>query len=231
MQICAARDKQSLSALEKRMATAGREAVGAKGERTRRQIIEGALQALGTGGVAATTTRDIAAAAGVRLATLHYHFESKSALLLAVLEYLIDETTAALREETSDTADVANCIRESLRAGWRYLTRTLELQIVQYELTLYALRRDDAAGLAAYQYDAYVRVYQDILQGVAVRTGELDAAGCADVARFMLAGIDGLLLQELAKPNKARSSRAIETLIAAAQGFASRVSNDRKARR
>ncbi|MGY4419225.1 hypothetical protein ACVWY2_001650 [Bradyrhizobium sp. JR6.1] len=78
---------------------------------------------------------------------------------------------------------------------------------------------------------AYVRVYQDILQGVAVRTGELDAAGCADVARFMLAGIDGLLLQELAKPNKARSSRAIETLIAAAQGFASRVSNDRKARR
>ncbi|MGY3445214.1 MULTISPECIES: TetR/AcrR family transcriptional regulator [unclassified Bradyrhizobium] len=213
------------------MAIAGREAVGAKGERTRRQIIEGALQALGTGGVAATTTRDIAAGAGVRLATLHYHFESKSALLLAVLEHLIDETTTALREETGDSADIASCIRESLRAGWRYLTRTLELQIVQYELTLYALRRDDAAGLAAYQYDAYIKVYQDILQGVAVRTGELDAAGCADVARFMLAGIDGLLLQELAKPNKARSSRAIETLIAATQGFASRLSNDRKARK
>jgi len=210
------------------MTTAGREQIGAKGERTRRQIIEGALQALGTGGVAATTTRDIAAGAGVRLATLHYHFESKSALLLAVLEHLIDETTAALREETGDTVDVASCIRESLRAGWRYLTRTLELQIVQYELTLYALRRDDAAGLAAYQYDAYVKLYQDILQGVAARTGELDAAKCADVARFMLAGIDGLLLQELAKPNKARSSQGIETLIAATQQFASTLYKLRK---
>ena len=217
------------------MTTAGREQVGAKGEpkgeRTRRQIIEGALQALGTGGVAATTTRDIAAGAGVRLATLHYHFDSKSALLLAVLEHLIDETSAALREENGDTADIAGSIRESLRAGWRYAMRTLKQQIVQYELTLYALRRDDAAGLAAYQYDAYVKVYQDILQGVAARTGELDAAGCADVARFMLAGIDGLLLQELAKPNKARSSRGIEALITATQGFASDLANDRKTRK
>ena len=167
------------------MTTASRGQTGAKGERTRRQIIEGALQALQTGGVAATTTRDIAAGAGVRLATLHYHFESKSALLLAVLEHLIDETTTALRKEASDSADIAGCIGESLRAGWRFLTRTLDLQIVQYELTLYALRRDDAAGLAAYQYDAYVKVYQDLLQGVAARTSELDAAGCADVARFM----------------------------------------------
>lgn len=213
------------------MTTAAREQVGAKGERTRRQIIVGALQALATGGVAATTTRDIAAGAGVRLATLHYHFESKSALLLAVLEHLIDETTAALREETGETADIASCIRGSLHAGWRYLTRTLELQIVQYELTLYALRRDDAVGLAGYQYDAYIKVYQDILQGVAGRTGELDAAECADVARFMLAGIDGLLLQELAKPNRTRSSHAIETLIAATQVFASGLSNNRKARK
>jgi AcrR family transcriptional regulator len=210
------------------MTTAEREQLGAKGERTRRQIIAGALQALQAGGVATTTTRDIAASAGVRLATLHYHFESKSALLLAVLEHLIIETTAALREEAGDTTDIASCIREVLRAGWRFFTRTLGLQIVQYELTLYALRRDDAAGLAGLQYDAYIKVYQNILAGVAARTGELDAAGCADVARFMLAGIDGLLLQELAKPNRNRSSRAIEALIEAAQGFASGLSKNRK---
>src|SRR3569623_2136459 len=119
-----------------------REQVGAKGERTRRQIIEGALDALRAGGVAATTTRDIAASADVRLATLHYHFESKSALLLAVLEHLIDETTTALRKEAGDSTDVPTCIRESLRAAWRFLARTRDLQIVQYELPLYALRRD-----------------------------------------------------------------------------------------
>ena len=57
---------------------------------------------------------------------------------------------------------------------------------------------------------------------------ELSAAGCADVARFMLAGIDGPLLQELAKPNRDRSSRAIEALIGATQGFASGLSKNRK---
>ncbi len=206
------------------MTTAGREQTGAKGERTQRQIIEGALRALQAGGVATTTTRDIAAGAGVSLSTLHYQFVSKSALLLAVLEHLIAETTAALREEAGESANIAGCIRDCLRAGWRFLTRTLHLQIVQYELTLYALRREDAAGLAAYQYDAYVKLYQMILQGVAARTGELDAAGSADVARFMLAGIDGILLQELAKPNKDRSSRGIETLIAATQAFAAGLS-------
>jgi hypothetical protein len=35
--------------------------------------------------------------------------------------------------------------------------------------------------------------------------------------RFMLAGVDGLLLQELAKPNQARSKRGIEALIRATQ--------------
>ena len=50
-------------------------------------------------GVIGATTRKIAAESGVRLATLHYHFESKSALLLAVFEALIDETILAFREE------------------------------------------------------------------------------------------------------------------------------------
>lgn len=210
------------------MAATAREPAGAKSVRTRRQIIDGALLALRSGGVAATTTRHIATKADVRLATLHYHFKSKSALLLAVLEHLIGETTDAMRGQTRDSADVAGCIAEALRAGWRYLTRTRELQIVQYELTLYALRRKDALWLAAYQYDAYVKLYLDILQGVAQRTGELDAAGCAALARFMLAGIDGLLLQELARPSRARSQRAIAALITATQTLAAGLRAARK---
>lgn len=210
------------------MAVALRERVGDKSKRTRRQIIDGALRALSDRGVAATTTRDIAAQADVRLATLHYHFDSKSALLLAVLEHLIDDTMTTMRAEASASADIAGCIRETLRAGWHYIIRTRDLQIVQYELTLYALRQDDAAGLAAYQYDAYVKLYLDILRDVADRTGEIDAAGCATVARFMLSGIDGLLLQELAKPSRTRSAQGIEALIIAAQALAGNLESERK---
>jgi hypothetical protein len=74
--------------------------------------------------------------------------------------------------------------------------------------------------LADQQYDAYVRAYVVFLAEVSRKTGELSAKDCLAVARFMLAGVDGLILQELAKPNQARSKRGIEVLIAAAQIYA-----------
>ena len=123
-------------------------------------------------GVIGATTRKIAAESGVRLATLHYHFDSKSALLLAVFEALIDEMTLAFREEIKDSSSLDDCIEQVLKAAWRWVTQTRVLQIVQYELTLYALR-EGAQWLAVQQYDAYVRVYLDFLIAVSKRTGEL----------------------------------------------------------
>jgi AcrR family transcriptional regulator len=190
-----------------------------KSDETRSRVIQGALRALCTIGVIGTTTRKIAAESNVHLATLHYHFDSKSALLLAVLEVLIDEMTVALRDEVKSSGDAEECIEEALRAAWRFVARTRDLQIVQYELTLYALR-EGAQWLAERQYDAYVKVYRDILLNVAKKTNELSPAACGAVARFMLAGVDGLILQELAKPNRARSRRSLEALIRSAQNYA-----------
>lgn len=190
-----------------------------KGDATRARVIEGAIRALSTVGVMAVTTRKIAAESGVRLATLHYHFDSKSALLLAALEVMIDEMTLALREEVKSSTGLDDCIEQVLKASWRWVTRTRVLQIVQYELTLYALR-EGAQWLADQQYDAYVRLYRDFLIAVSEKTGELTSADSAAVARFMLAGVDGLILQELAKPSQARSKRSIEALIRATQVYA-----------
>jgi AcrR family transcriptional regulator len=198
-----------------------------KGDATRAQVIEGAIRVLSATGVIGATTRKIAAESGVRLATLHYHFDSKSALLLAVFEALIDEITLAFREEVKDSTGLDECIEQLLKAAWRWVTQTRVLQIVQYELTLYALR-EGAQWLADQQYDAYVRVYRDFLVAVCEKTGELTPAGCTAVTRFMLAGVDGLLLQELAKPNQARSKRGIEALIRATQIYARSLAPERE---
>jgi AcrR family transcriptional regulator len=197
-----------------------------KGDATRAQVIEGAIRVLSATGVIGATTRKIAAESGVRLATLHYHFESKSALLLAVFEALIDETILAFREEVKDSSSLDECIEQVLKAAWRWVMQTRVLQIVQYELTLYALR-EGAQWLADQQYDAYVRVYRDFLIAVSEKTGELSPTGCTAVVRFMLAGVDGLLLQELAKPNQARSKRGIEALIRATQVYAHSLAPER----
>jgi AcrR family transcriptional regulator len=197
-----------------------------KGDATRARVIEGAIRALSATGVIGATTRRIAAESGVRLATLHYHFDSKSALLLAVLEVLIDEMTLAFREEVNSSIALDDCIEQVLRASWRWVTQTRVLQIVQYELTLYALR-EGAQWLADQQYDAYVRVYRDCLTAVSDKTGELSFVDSTAVARFMLAGVDGLILQELAKPNQARSKRSIEALIRATQIYARSLASER----
>jgi AcrR family transcriptional regulator len=191
----------------------------AKGDRTRAQIIEGAVRALSATGVLGVTTRRIATEAGVQLATLHYHFDSKSALLLAVLDSMIDEMTRERRDEVKTSKDIHDCIRQVLQSTWRWIARTRVLQIVQYELTLYALR-EGADWLAERQYDAYVQIYYDLLRRAPRGDDELTDEECKAVAHFMLAGVDGIILQELAKPNRARSKRTVEALIGATQGYA-----------
>lgn len=51
----------------------------------RRKLMDGAAKLFRTQGFAATSTRDIAAAAGMHSGSPFYHFESKSALLYAVM--------------------------------------------------------------------------------------------------------------------------------------------------
>lgn len=198
-----------------------------KGDRTRTQIIEGAIRALSATGVVGATTRSIAAESGVQLATLHYHFDNKSALLLAVLDALIDEMTQALRRGIKGSSDLNGCIEQVLRAAWHWVMQTRVLQIVQYELTLYAIR-EGASWLAERQYDAYVQLYYDFLRHIPADRGGLSQAECKTVAHFMLAGVDGLILQELAKPNRARSKRSIEALILSTQAYVRSLRAERK---
>jgi AcrR family transcriptional regulator len=190
-----------------------------KSDLTRAQIIQGALLALEKTGVIGTTTRRIAAEANVQLATLHYHFESKGALLVAVLEALVDDIAKRLREERLDAErDLDDRIEDLIRGTWRSIMRSKARQIVQYELTLYALR-EGAQGLADQQYEAYLRLYRENLLSCRPDKQPLSSTGYTLLARFILAGIDGLILQELAKPNRARSGQAIEGLISGAKQY------------
>ena len=190
-----------------------------KRDLTRAQIIQGTLQALEKTGVIGMTTRRIAAEANVRLATLHYHFESKSALLVAVLGALIEDIAARLRaERSSSEPDLDDRIEALIRGTWRSIMQTKSRQIVQYELTLYALR-EGAQWLAEEQYEAYLRLYREQLIVGRSDKQALSAADYTALARFILAGIDGLILQELVKPSRARSSQAIEALIYGAKQY------------
>jgi AcrR family transcriptional regulator len=180
---------------------------------TRTKIIRGALGALDRWGVSATTTRRIAEAADVNLAIIHYHFASKEDLFLA----LLDELGQHMKSEVQATLEPADSLEARLEAFiyaiWTYAQKTERLQLVQLELTLYALKTEGAEWVAKRQYETYIDIYKRmLLDGLSaaetVAQSDVDA-----IARFLLRGMDGLMLQVFALEDSDNSRQALEALI------------------
>lgn len=185
---------------------------------TKRKLIEGAMRVLEAEGIAGTTTRGIAEAADVRLATLHYHFKDKDTLLFAVLEEITVMMEDFLVKDTKPASNLNDCIEELIWALWRLVRQTRKLQILQFELTMYAVRRPETAWLAERQYEGYIQKYERIL--LSYKGCQLTSRDVRHLAHFLLAGLDGILVQELAMPNEQRTKESFGFLISAGQQLA-----------
>ena len=91
---------------------------------TRARILSAATAAFAESGAAGTSTRTIAAAAGVSLATLHHHFGTKDALYQACVEAMYAEF-AQLREvvlaAAGDTSEA--WVIDVIQRIWRFALR------------------------------------------------------------------------------------------------------------
>ncbi|KVN23077.1 hypothetical protein WJ63_21135 [Burkholderia pyrrocinia] len=187
----------------------------AKREQLKAKIIQGAIDALAESGPAAVTTRKIAAKAGVNLATLHYYFESKDALLIGALEAIVAQMSQAFEIGLTEQLDFAGCIEGVIRNSWNLIKATRNIQILQYELTLYTLRNEEARSLAKLQYDSYCKLYEDSFRQCLRDVKVAPTIDLAELARFVVAGMDGLILQYLADPDDERANRGLQNLITA----------------
>jgi AcrR family transcriptional regulator len=186
----------------------------------RAEIIAAAIRVLARDGIAETTTRKIAAEAGVNQATLRYYFGSKDDLLFAVLQEMMRLTSEIVQAGTSFDHGLHDAIAESLKAFWAHIESAPELQVMQYELTLYALRHPESAWLAKQQYDGYSSVVETLLQQAFEATGKASAVPFADLARFIIGGLDGIILQFISDRDRERARRDLDHLIAAIIGLA-----------
>ena len=177
----------------------------------REDLLAGALACLKTKGWAATTVRDIAAAAGVNHAAIGYHFGSREALLIEAFTQAMDEwgteTEAAVRAASAAGAGP----REQYEAFWRQViasyaaNRWLWLATIEAavqaehspkvrELLADSLRQG-RAGLAA----GLLGVAEDALDGPAERA----------LGSVQLALMSGMLVQWLIDPGQAPTERDI----------------------
>jgi AcrR family transcriptional regulator len=95
--------------------------------RTRDRIIDTALTAFGTRGYEATSLDALAGELGVRKQTILYHFNSKDALLDAVVDEAAQELTAVLEESLGKPGGILTRIDAIVRSVFRLAARRPEL--------------------------------------------------------------------------------------------------------
>ena len=111
-----------------------------QGDQRRRSLVLAAYHLIAEGGFEGLRTRDIAARAGVNIATLHYYFARKEDLIQGVVEYLLQQfMTAYLPGSPFEMRTPLEQIRGEL-AELQYLVQEKpEMFIVMNELVLRSL--------------------------------------------------------------------------------------------
>lgn len=87
----------------------------------RQDIISAAIDLFNTNSYHATSMQDIARAVAIKKPSLYHHFESKEAILLAILEAGMDRLISNLEEIVASDVDCASKLRAAIRAHARII--------------------------------------------------------------------------------------------------------------
>ncbi|WP_327005423.1 TetR/AcrR family transcriptional regulator [Dactylosporangium sp. NBC_01737] len=98
------------------------------------KLLDGAIECLLDKGYARTTARDVAAAAGVSLAAIGYHFGTTDALLNAALDRAMESWGAALEDALRDEGDAALDPHARFVAIWTRIIASVEAQPALWKL-------------------------------------------------------------------------------------------------
>ena len=135
----------------------------------RRLVIDGAARLFRTQGFDATSTRDIAAAAGMRSGSPFYHFESKNALLYVVMHEGMQQAAQSQQAALAQLPPQASA-REQMRALVRHHFEVLLqgpkadfIPVMLYEWR--SLNADQRKDIAAIK-DAYEGAWMPVLQAL-----------------------------------------------------------------
>ncbi|MFI9342172.1 TetR/AcrR family transcriptional regulator [Streptomyces sp. NPDC052773] len=163
----------------------------AKAQETKTKLLEGALRTLTEQGIAKTSARTVAAAAGVNQALVFYHFGSVDELLAAACRYGAEQAVSRYRARLAEVTSLSEllalgrAIHEEERAGGHV---ALLGQLLAGAQTHSALGPATAGGLQLW-IDEIEQVLTRVLAGTPF--GEFtDPAGLARAVAASFVGIE-----------------------------------------
>ena len=177
-----------------------------------RRLMAAAIESFATHGYHATTTRDIANAAGMSPAALYVHFPSKAAVLSAISRSGHEQALAMVHGVVASTRDPVEAMRAIVQkfTAW-HAKRHRVARVVQYELQ--ALPEEDYQVVADLRRRTEQLVRDVITDGVA--SGAFQVSDVRTAARAVLSlGIDvARWYTDAGKPSPATLGRQYADLV------------------
>lgn len=186
----------------------------------RPQLIRAAIELMTREGVAAASTRAIAAELGVAQATVHYTFGSKEELYHAVMEELTQQLVTQVQQAAPRDGEFEQALGILAAALWQTVREQPASHQLLTELTMFALRTPRLGDVVTSHYAGVLKVTARLIEDAASRAGHPLAQAADTVARFFLAGFDGLTVQHLTHPDEAAETLCLQALVSSTAALA-----------
>nr|WBO76305.1 TetR family transcriptional regulator [Streptomyces sp. SBE_14.2] len=180
----------------------------------RQQLTEAAIRAMARDGVARTTTRSIAAEAGVSLSVVHYCFDSKQALIESVITTITDHYVGLVKDALRPRDTLQETVRAGLQAYWDHVRAHPDEHMLTYELTQYALRQPGFEHLARRQHELYRDVFAELIEDLRPVMDLQLRVPVPVLARYLAAMTDGLTLNYLVLGEEEAWAGVLDTVTA-----------------
>ena len=144
-------------------------AARASKEDRRQALVQAAFNQIAERGFEGLRTREVAAGVGLNIATLHYYFPTKEALIRGVVAHAMERFRSTLPPHGSP----ADQLRNHLRAVRKLLRDEPEIGAVMGELALRSARDPSLARIMREMNDAWQRTLRGLLRRAA-REGYLN---------------------------------------------------------
>ena len=169
-------------------------------------LVQAAFNQIAERGFEGLRTREVAAGVGLNIATLHYYFPTKEALIRGVVAHAMDRFRSTLAPHGSP----ADQLRNHLRAVRKLLRDEPEIGAVMGELALRSARDPSLARIMGEAFQAWQRTLRGLLQRAA-RDGYLARdLDNDDVAALIMATLTSMTLPSTATAD--RTDRAFRQL-------------------
>ncbi|MER7477686.1 TetR/AcrR family transcriptional regulator [Streptomyces sp. NPDC126510] len=185
----------------------------------RRQLTEAAIRAMARDGVPRTTTRSIAAEAGVSLSVFHYCFDSKQQLIESVITTITGHYVTVVKDAIRPRDTLEETVRAGFQAYWDHVRAHPDEHMLTYELTQYALRQPGFEHLARRQYELYAECYTELIEQLRQSMGLRLRVPVPVLARYLAAMTDGLTLNYLVLGDDSAWAGILDTVTAHVAGL------------